>query len=240
MTHASAAAREGRRATLQTAARKTAARLREDIVGGVLAPDRKLVLDELRRSYDVGTSPLREALAQLAAEGLVRGESQRGYWVASISLDEAADVFAMRKHLECRALDLALRDGDDTWEAEVLAAHHRLARIDDVRERERGFPSDEWERRHRVFHFALLAAARSPWTWRFLPQIYDQADRYRRVAGLAHGEQRPRTATHRDLADAVVARDRQAALDRLESHLDETAALVLDALRDLRAGRVQG
>lgn len=240
MSYTTQPAGERGRQAAQTAARTAAAQLRDHIIGGVLPPDRKLVLDELRRSYGIGTSPLREALSQLAAEGLVRGEAQRGFWVASVSLDEAADIFAMRRHLECRALDLALRQGDDRWEAEVLAVHHRLARIDDVRERERGFPSGEWEQRHRDFHFTLLAAARSPWTRRFLAQIYDQADRYRRVAGLAHAEQRPRTATHRDLADAVVGRDGGAAVTLLERHLDETATLVLDALRNLHAGRAPG
>ncbi len=226
------------RETGETAARTVAAQLRADIIGGRLEPAGKLVLDDLRRHYGVGTSPLREALSWLAAEGLVRLESQRGFWVASVSVDEAVDIYALRVQLETHALELAMRHGDDQWEGAALAAHHRLARIDDVRDSDRGFPSAEWERRHRVFHFALLAAAGSPWTLHFLDQLYDQADRYRRVAGLASDEQRPQRATHRQLVELVVDRDRDAALDCLETHLREAGDLVLDALRRLGVGGV--
>ena len=59
--------------------------LRHDIVAGVLKPDTKLKMRELKARYGMGGSPLREALAQLAARGLVSQEPQRGFRVPALS-----------------------------------------------------------------------------------------------------------------------------------------------------------
>ena len=60
--------------------------LRQDIIKGTHAPESKLRIEELRKFYDTGASPLREALNRLAGEGFVTVEGQRGFSVAPLSL----------------------------------------------------------------------------------------------------------------------------------------------------------
>ena len=61
-------------------------RLRTDVISGELAPGQRLALDMLKERYQVGVTPLREALYRLSASLLVEAEDQRGFRVADISL----------------------------------------------------------------------------------------------------------------------------------------------------------
>ena len=76
---------DGKAGTLATAAYE---RLRQDIVGGRLIPGEKLRVDALRDRYEIGGSPLREALARLSAEGLVAQQEQKGFRVSAISVPD--------------------------------------------------------------------------------------------------------------------------------------------------------
>lgn len=66
--------------------------LRADIIEGRLAPGTPLRTEEVMERFGVSNSPLREAFAQLAAEGLIRVERNRGASVAPLTRDSAADL----------------------------------------------------------------------------------------------------------------------------------------------------
>ena len=105
-------------------------RLRSDIIEGRLQPDSKLRIEELRKQYETGASPIREALNRLAGEGFVTVEGQRGFRVSSVSLDDLKDLTRMRILLECEAMRESIKQGDDKWEANVIASFHRLAKAE--------------------------------------------------------------------------------------------------------------
>ena len=77
-------------------------RLRSDIIAGKLAPGAKLRIEELREDYQIGASPLREALNRLAGEGFVTVEEQRGFKVAPVSLDDLQDLSLHAHHAGMR------------------------------------------------------------------------------------------------------------------------------------------
>ena len=161
-------------------------RLRSDIIAGKLAPGAKLRIEELREDYQIGASPLREALNRLAGEGFVTVEEQRGFKVAPISLDDLQDLSRMRIMLECEALRDSIRNGDDEWEANLVAAYHRLQKA----EQSYGKNLAEWERRNEEFHESLVAACVSPWLLRLRHILYEQHKRYRFIAILTRDEDR--------------------------------------------------
>ena len=105
-------------------------RLRSDIIAGKLVPGAKLRIEELRDDYRIRASPLREALNRLAGEGFVTVEEQRGFKVAPVSQDDLKDLSRMRIMLECEALRESIRNGGDEWEANLIAAHHRLQKVE--------------------------------------------------------------------------------------------------------------
>src|SRR5690606_32402754 len=96
------------------------ARIRADIVCMRLRPGEKLRLEGLKSKYGYGLAPLREALSRLTSEGLVEFTDQRGFKVGKLSLQDLREVTFLRQELECLALRLAIKRGDDQWEGEVV------------------------------------------------------------------------------------------------------------------------
>src|SRR4051812_27845770 len=103
-------------------------RIRQDILGGVIAPGTKLHINNLCDRLDVRLTPVREALNRLASEGLLVHTEQRGFRVAALSLDDLADLTEARVQLNALALRSAITNGDEQWEEQVLLSFHRLLR----------------------------------------------------------------------------------------------------------------
>lgn len=191
--------------------------LRRDIIEGRLVPGEKLRIEHIKDNYGVGAGTLREALSLLISDALVVSQGQRGFRVASASLEDFNDITETRVMLECQALRQSIELGDDVWEGELLAAFHRLSKAeeklaeDDSRE--------EWEERNRVFHEVLIAACPSHWTKRFLSILYQQAERYRRLSLQQKSVPRDLHAEHDALFKATLNRDADLACEILAEHI---------------------
>ena len=71
-------------------------RLLQDILNGKLEPGLKLRLQVLKKQYDVGNSPLREALNRLSEKGMVVREENKGFRVAPASEQELKELTRTR------------------------------------------------------------------------------------------------------------------------------------------------
>lgn len=199
--------------------------MHRDILAGVLAPDEKLRLQGLQERYNLGMSPIREALMLLSREGLVSNEGQRGFRVTPVSVQDLQDIVWARVNIETILLAQSIRLGDADWGAEISAAFYKLthatvpASLEDVENQE------AWEGAHRRFHRALLAGARSPWLHRVDNQLVDLTERYRRIR-LARMGFTARTDSifteHKALMEAALARDADTACQLLREHLTAT------------------
>ena len=141
-------------------------RLRADIVAGALEAGKPLRLEALRHRYGLSYSPLREALMRLQSERLVLSTALRGFSVAPLSRKEMKDVTETRILIECEALRRSMRDGDDDWEASIVAAFHALSLQAERQSRLSGNMEAAdmlaMEQRHHQFHRALIAHCGSP------------------------------------------------------------------------------
>jgi GntR family transcriptional regulator, carbon starvation induced regulator len=208
------------------------ARLREDILSGQLMPGMKLRVEHLKAAYGTGASPIREALSRLTGDGLTHAEGRRGFRVSEVSRDELMDITDLRILMETRSLALAIEAGDDDWEAGILASFHRLSKLDeDLNLRQ---PGKEWEERHRDFHSALVCACPSRWLKYFREILFDQSERYRRLALSNAPGQRPVAEEHRAIMEASLERDVTRACELLTAHMRATAEAVArsDLVRD--------
>lgn len=200
-------------------------RLRAEIVTGRKGPGVKLLLHEIRAEFNASLSPIREALSRLASEGLVTAEDQRGYRVAPVSRANLGEILELRVLLECRALRASIERGDDAWEAELLAAHHRLSKYESGERRMSEL--EEWEGRHRFFHHRLIAACGSPVQLHFCKTLHDMNDRYRRLFLATHEPDRDVPGEHRAIAQAAIARDAEGACRLLQAHIERTVQNIL-------------
>lgn len=214
----------------KTLAERALRLLRDDILAARLAPDMRLRIVELQRRYDLGISPLREALLRLVSEGLVVVEGQRGFAVASVSLAELEDLTRARVCLESAILAEAVAHGDAEWEANMLAAFHRLSRTPLPDSMHDAQATALWEERHRAFHQSLVAGCGSAWLLRLQVQLSEHSERYRRVR-LFHSVPPLQLARkvdeeHRALMEALLNRDAAGAAALIKQHLEYTAQVV--------------
>lgn len=156
-------------------------KLRRDIRSGSLAPGKPLRTEWLKNHYQTGVSPLREALARLAAEHFVTAEGKRGFRVSQISEDDFDQLVDIREDLEARALRLSIANGNDDWEAVIVASYHKMTLTSPPGLHRDPASEEERELRHRRFHHALLSACGSRWQLRFMNHLTGHLERYRRI-----------------------------------------------------------
>lgn len=197
-------------------------RLRKDILCGSFLAGAKLKVDELQSTYGFSSSPLREALSRLSQEGLVRADERRGFRVAPVSADDLADITRMRLMLDVSALKDAIRNGDDRWEASIVAAYYRLEKVEARLSDGPVVLDDEWSELHRSFHIALIAACPSERQLAWSVSLFDQAERYRRFSAHFRKTSRRKSNEHKKLMEATLGRDADTACALLEEHIRST------------------
>ena len=201
--------------------------IRKDIVSGLLKAGSRLRIAKLIKEYNIGASPLREALSKLSSEFLVNFEGQRGFSVADVSAQELRDISQIRCDLENEALARSIARGDDTWEAAIVGAFHNLGKADVRRRAAPEAGQDEWENRNREFHETLVAACDSIWLKRLRSMLYYQHERYRRISLMHPDPGRDLQAEHKAIMDATLARQTREAIRLSSEHIDRTTKAVL-------------
>ena len=202
-------------------------RMRHDILCGDLGPGDRLRADFLRARYEVGTSPVREALNRLAAEGLVVHEDQRGFHVSAVSRDRLEELIKTRCWMEDVALRQSIANGDTAWEEAIVLAFFRLSRVPQSADDATFVMNPEWERLHRDYHRTLIANCGSLLLIGFCEQLRDQADRYRLLAVGIDYPRRNEVEEHREIMEATIGRDADTATGLLTAHFRNTVDIIL-------------
>ena len=241
MTHGAADLGEGAGAK-STLASSVYHQLRDDLLSGVLATESKLRVEWVVSRYGAGASPVREALNRLASEGLLGRHDQRGFFVMPVSAAELEELTRTRCWLEERALRESIAHRNAGWEEQLVLALHRLARAQRRLPHDPSSNNPEWEKLHRAFHRALIAACRSHWLIGFCDQLCDQASRYRLISEDGAGTERDDLGEHRLIAERTLDGDADGAVEALLNHYRLTAARCMQRFnrseeRKARAGK---
>ncbi|QRG08549.1 GntR family transcriptional regulator [Xanthobacter dioxanivorans] len=149
--------------------------LRQAILDGSHPAGTQLRQDALAELYGVSRIPVREALFQLEAEGLVRMVPQKGAIVSGLSVEEIDDVFELRRIMEPRLLarSAPLFDAEDLARLDAIHAQFTAAvRTLDV---------SQWGILNADFHMALYARALLPRTRQIVAALLQTSDRYTRL-----------------------------------------------------------
>jgi GntR family transcriptional regulator, carbon starvation induced regulator len=232
---ATATATRSPRSTTETSAKTMAdqgyARLRAEIIAGLLPPGAKLRIERLKKDYEIGATPLREALSKLSADGFVIAEGQRGFRVAPMSTSNLQDLSKVRILIETETLRDSIEHGSEAWEANLVGAYYQLSKI----EANRDADYDVWERANDAFHSALLAGCSSELLPRLHRTLYDQHKRYRNIALLSPSVPRDVHSEHRDIYEAALKRDAANACAATEQHIRRTMEVTFEIIRKAEA-----
>jgi len=197
----------------QTLTGMTADAIRERILRGRYPEGQPLRQDAIGAELGVSRIPVREALRQLEAEGLVTFSPHRGAVVSTLSLKQIQELFELRAEIEG---DLILRaiphmtSEDHARADEILDAYEIALHSGQV---------PVWGALNRQFHATLYAPADRALTMSIVNRLHQHSDRYLRMQlALTHGETRARHE-HRAIATAARKRDSAKASRLLREHI---------------------
>ena len=202
--------------------------IEEEIATLKLEPGQAVSEKMLAARFNLGRTPVREALQQLAREGLVVILPSRGILVAEIDVRRQLRLIEARRHVEGGIVAMATRRADDAQRERFAALADKLNRAGKKNDGEAFLALD------REFNQSLLAAARNEYLAQALRLMQGLSRRfwfahYRTVADL------PETARlHANIARAIAGRDEEAARNALNELLDNVEAFTratLDADR---------
>lgn len=199
-----------------TAGEKAYRLIRNDILMGRLMPGQKLKLDQMNKSYFASVSTLREILNRLSSEKLVLAEGKRGFEVSPVSADDLKEIAALRLLLETHALVQSFAVGDLDWEAQVVAAYHKLSMLEEQRRTDRT-ETELWKRYDWQFHQSLISACGSRTLIETHAGVFDKYLRYQMLALSDRGEIAVRE--HKALLNCALKRDAQEATKILTAHI---------------------
>ena len=214
----------------QTVASMTVEALRERILRGDYPEGEPLRQDALADELGVSRIPVREALRQLEAEGLVTFNPHRGAVVSSLSLDEIAELFELRAEIEC---DLITRATPSMTKEQLDRATEVLDEFEDAL---RAGEATRWGPLNWHFHAALYAPANRNFTMGILQKLHHHSDRYFRMQLLlAHGAANA-NKEHRAIAGAVAAKDLTKASELMRAHILGAGESLRALLHEQRRG----
>ncbi len=205
--------------------------LQQRILSGEFKEGDQLVQEAIAQEYDVSRMPVREALRQLEATGLVDFKMHKGAVVTSVPLAQIAELFDLRVLLE----------GDLLAHAVPKLTHDDLVIAADFLDQlERAYLDGEvgkWGELNWQFHRSLYLASGRVQTLALVQSVNIQTDRYIRLQLSLTGGLEGAEAEHRELLRLCAARETRAAVAYLRTHIRNAGAeLVKTISRSRDAG----
>jgi len=185
------------------------ARLRQRIVHGELPPGTRLSEQEIADQYALSRQPVREAFIRLAGEGLLEVRPQRGTFVTRIDMEWVLCTQFIRESVESDIARLAA--------AQALPQDHQ-ALFDQIDRQQAETQPPALVRLDEEFHAMLARIAGKALVWQHLQQVKMPLDRARHLLS-AMTPREVMLAQHRHLAEAIAARDPDAAEAAMRQHL---------------------
>jgi DNA-binding GntR family transcriptional regulator len=194
--------------------------LKTDILMGKFAPGSKLKIEPLKERYGVGVNVIRESLARLATEDLVDSEDQKGFWVARTSSARLSDLTRMRVLLETDGVKHSMQNGGIQWESNIVAAHQKLAYIEEKMRLDEDAHCKIWHQCDWEFHATLIADCGSQLHSLYHQRVFDQFRQYVTVDLKTNGFRgNDIIEEHQAIVDAALQRDYEGCAKALENHL---------------------
>ncbi len=200
--------------------------LRRRIINGDFASGFQLRQDALASEFGVSRIPVREALMQLEAEGLVKIHPHRGAIVSELSVEEIEELFELRAILEPRLLKAsAPRLTEDDYERlnAILEEFSLALKAKHV---------SRWGELNTELHMVLYRHARQPRSLAIVANLLQECDRHTRLQlSLTDGMKRAE-AEHAELLRLCTAGEIAAACALLKTHIDDVGRSLRQYLED--------
>jgi DNA-binding GntR family transcriptional regulator len=187
--------------------------IEEQIATGLRRPGARLDEQELAAEFGVSRTPIREALIQLSAAGLVEMRPRRGAIVAEVGPSRLCEMFEVMAELEAMCGRLAARRIDAAGQQRLVAAHRACESA-----REANDP-DRYYRLNETFHHEIYAASHNGFLADQATALHRRLRPYRRLQLRVRNRMQTSYNEHQGIVDAILAGDGDRAAEALRSHV---------------------
>lgn len=201
---------------IRTMSGQITARIREKILTGVYPPGSALLQDVIAAEFGVSKIPVREALVQLRAEGLVDVFAHRGFQVRPLSSTEVDEVFHLRLQIEPQAVAEGCRRSEDQ---DRDATRLAFGNLNDALAAGELYESGDL---NRAFHIALIVPRLQPVAAEILSRLHTLSQRYVRMHLLPPGRVGRATQEHTGLFESWVSGDIEEVKRLTSVHIEKT------------------
>jgi DNA-binding GntR family transcriptional regulator len=191
--------------------------LREKILSGEIKAGQPLRQAALADSLNVSRIPVREALLQLEAEGLVAFEPHKGATATELNVDQVDELFELRALLEGNLLAASVPNLTDE---QLQHAHALLNQLDESLSNENAV--NIWSELNLAFHNCLYSGANRPQTQDLVNTLNKNADRYIRMHLLWAGGISKAGAEHAAILQQCKLKQVDKAVQLLQQHILST------------------
>ncbi|MBY5922325.1 GntR family transcriptional regulator [Ferrimonas balearica] len=192
--------------------------LREKILSGEIKAGEPLRQSALATELNVSRIPVREALLQLEAEGLVRFEAHKGATATELSVTQVDELFELRALIEPALL---ARSIPNLTQSQLSLAEDYLEQLESAFQAENAVNS--WSELNTLYHLSLYAGADRPHTLEVVKGLNTNSDRYIRLQLLLAGGIPRAEQEHRTLLELCRSGDIDAATTLLRGHIEHAA-----------------
>ena len=182
----------------------------------------------LAREFDCSRTPIREALQQLEASGLVRVAAKRGTFVSEWTVEELAERFEVMAELEAMCARLAARRITEAELAALEAAHDECRRLAEAG------AVDAYYTANSVFHGQIYSATHNAFLTREASRLHAVLQPYRRMQLQLRNRMARSFAEHDAVVTAIRAGDPDAAAEAMRDHVVVQGDRFHDLLAALR------
>jgi DNA-binding GntR family transcriptional regulator len=199
--------------------------IREAIKNGSLQPRERLMEIQLADELGVSRTPVREALRKLELEGFIVMVPRKGAYVSDLTMKDVADVFEIRAALEGLAAALAAeRITEEELEnmERLLVEKGEAINLDDI---------GKLVAVDTKFHEAMYQASRNERLSAIISNLREQIQRFRLTSLSIPGRKEDSLREHRNLLEAIQARDIQLARQLAQEHIENAENVLIDSLK---------
>ena len=183
------------------------------IVTGTLAPGERLDEVQLANRFGVSRTPIREALMQLGAIGLVEIRPRRGAVVVDPGPNRIYEMFEVMAELEGMAGSLAARRHNEQDRANLLSAHEKCERSVTSGDADAYYYDNE------IFHHAIYQASHSGFLFDQCAALHRRLRPYRRLQLRVRNRMKASFAEHAGIVVAILAGEAETVRGLLRSHI---------------------
>lgn len=192
--------------------------LRKAILKGELKGGQQLIQADIAKQFGMSRIPVREALKQLEAEGLVKQYPNRGAVISELSASEVQEIYEIRSFLETGAIKLAIKNLN---EDDLKYAEEVLEKIDSAPD------ANTWLELNWKFHSCLYSPANRPRLLSIISNLHVNVARYIRIYLESMNFEEKSQEEHHMIFNACREKNTQKAVELIERHLKNASTTLV-------------